>query len=51
MIYYLRNQLLCQEDDEDGREGSENAEGWDDLLMDSEDDDEGSGMDTESDFD
>jgi hAT family C-terminal dimerisation region len=39
------------EDDEDGGEGSENAEGWDDSLMDSEDDDEGSGMDTESDVD
>ena len=39
------------EDDEDGREESENAEGWDDLLMESEDDDEGSGMDTESDVD
>ena len=38
------------EDDEDG-EGSENAEGWDDLLMDSEDNDDGSGMDTESDVD
>ena len=37
------------EDDEDGGEGSKNAEGWDDLLMDSEDDSEESGMDTDSD--
>jgi hypothetical protein len=39
------------EDDEDGGEGSENAKGWDDLLVDSEDDGEGPGMDTESDVD
>jgi hypothetical protein len=37
------------EDDEDGGEGSEIAEGWDDLLMDSDGDDDGSVMDIESD--
>ena len=39
------------EDDEDGGEGSKNAEGWDDLLMDSENNSEESGMDTDSDVD
>ena len=36
-------------DDDDGGEGCEAAEGWDDLLMDSEDEDDGLGseMDTE----
>jgi hypothetical protein len=40
------------EDEEDGNdsgEGSEVAEGWNDMLM--EDEDDGSGMDTESDLD
>ena len=36
------------EDGEDGGEGSEAADGWNDLLMENEDD--GSGMDTESDL-
>ena len=35
------------EDDNDGGEGCETAEGWDDLLMDFEIEDDGSGMDTE----
>ena len=38
-------------DDKDGGEWSENAEGWDDLLVDLKDDNEGSGMDTEFDVD
>ena len=47
----LTLELEFNKDGEDGGEGSENAEGWDDLLVDSEDDDEGSGMDTKSDVD
>ena len=33
--------------DDDGGEGYEAAEGWDDLLMDSGDEDDGSGMDVD----
>ena len=36
------------DNNDDGGEGCEAAEGWDDLLMDSEDDNDGSGMDTDA---
>jgi hypothetical protein len=39
------------EDDEDSGEGSENAEVWDNLLVNLEDNGKGSEMDTESDVD
>lgn len=35
-------------DNDDDEEGCESAESWDDLLMDSDDEDDGSGMDTET---
>jgi hypothetical protein len=39
----------ASEDDEDGGEESEAAEGWNDMMM--EDEDDGSGMDIDSDLD